>query len=163
MRVLEYFIKNPTKRSYAAKLLREVVMARKNLFDALHCFEKDGLLLSAKTGRAVEYSLNRESPIVKQLKILYSVNDVLPLLKKIGDAGEAVYLFGSAARGEDVEDSDIDVLIISNIEKDKVMSKLKTIGIRLKPLILTSLEYSQLGRKDRAFYERIGKDKIRLI
>ena len=77
-----------------------------------------------------------------------------------------IFLYGSAARGEDIENSDIDLLVIGKINKERLIPEIKkisnNIGREIKIIIFNTLEWSQLVRKDAPFYERVEKDKIRL-
>lgn len=77
------------------------------------------------------------------------------------------YLYGSAARGEDSEDSDIDLLIIAGQDKEiifKALGKLRyNLNREVNPIIYTRMEYSKLPMTDKAFFEAFEKDKIRLI
>jgi len=162
-KLLCYFLKHPTTGIYAEKLLKEVKMAKKSLFDSLAKLEGEGYLISQHFGRTKSYSLNREDPRVKQLKRLLIVSELMPKLKELKGSVE-IYIYGSTARGEDTETSDIDLLVIGKIEREKLMQVLKNISPeRLKPVVMNSLEYSRLSRTDKAFYERIEKDKIRLV
>ncbi len=110
------------------------------------------------------YKLNTESPIVKQFKILLNITKIFPLIAKV--KGVQIYLYGSMARGEDLEDSDIDLLIIGKTSEDilttirKIESEL---GKRVKASFYSEVEWSKMARKDPAFYERVEKDKIRLV
>jgi uncharacterized protein len=47
------------------------------------------------------------------------VNEIKNFLKKVGGAFERVILFGSYARGDYGEDSDVDLIIVSNDFKKK--------------------------------------------
>ncbi|MEW5955967.1 MAG: nucleotidyltransferase domain-containing protein [Candidatus Micrarchaeota archaeon] len=162
-RVIEFFLRRPTAEAYAEKLRQEIKISRKSLLDSLAKLEGEGLLVAKRIGRVKAYSLNRGRPLVKQLKTLATVSELLPELE--GLAGEAeVYLFGSAARGEDTETSDVDLLVIGRVERSKVARILGgAMRERIKPVVMTALEYSRLSRTDPAFYERIEKDKIRLV
>lgn len=162
-KIICYFLKNPTIEIYAKKLLKEIKIAKKSLLDSLAKLEREGYLISRQIGRTKLYSLNREDVRVKQLKVLSAVSELAPKLKEFKGKVE-IYIYGSVARGEDTEASDIDILVIGRIEKEKLFRALKGIPPeRLKIVIMTPLEYSRLSRTDRAFYERIEKDKIRLV
>jgi predicted nucleotidyltransferase len=165
LQVLDYFLDNPTKNIHAAALIRVLRLSRKSVFDALKHLEKSGLILRVAIGRMVLYSLNRPAPVVKHLKIIRTIEWITPQLEHLNGL-VGVFLYGSAARGEDVEDSDIDLLVISSGEDPKqLIGKLhiEKLGNKLKPYIITSLEYARLAREDRAFYERVEADKIRLV
>lgn len=160
--LLDYFLQHPTKKIHAGQLYKELRIYRKGILDGLRELHEAGLLEMEEAGRTKQYSLNRSNPFVKQLKILFTLDKVLPLLEKFRGSGVEAYLFGSCARGEDTEESDIDLLLIGNLGRKEVLGKLGGME-KLRPVCLTFLEYSSLARKDKAFYERLEKDRIRLI
>ena len=163
LKVLEYFLRNPTKRIHAAELIRKVKVSKKSLFDSLPYLEEKGYLVSERIGRSIRYSLIRENMIVKQLKMLLNILTIEQVVQKIKQDAQMVFLFGSAARGENVEESDLDVLIISDVSRGKILKKIKSQIPNVKPLVFTPLEYARLSRTDKPFYKRIEQDKIRLL
>lgn len=161
-KVLEYFLERPTTGIHAQKLLKELEMAKKSLLDGLHGLVEAGVLEVEEIGRTKRYSLVRENPAVKHLKILLTLDKAIPLIERLKDSGVEAYLYGSAARGEDSEKSDIDLLIVGDQPAREVIGKLGRME-KLKPVYFTHAEYSALARKDKPFYERIEKDRIRLM
>lgn len=161
-KVLIYFLEHPTKEIYAQQLENELKIARKSMFDGLSELLKAGVLEAKEVGRTKQYKLRKSSPLVRQLKILHTLDEIIPMLKKIKGTGIETYLYGSAARGEDTEKSDIDLLLIGDRPRSEVLGKIMK-KENVKPVYMTYLEYANLARKDKAFYERIEKDKIRLI
>ena len=159
-KVIRYFLEHPTTKIHAQKLMNEMKISKKSMLDGLHEAVKAGILETEEIGRTKRYSLKRTGAIARQLKILYSIDRILPLLKGMEEV--EVYLYGSAARGEDTEKSDIDLLIIGEKPSREVIGKLGR-EEKLKSVYFTHEEYSQLARKDKPFYERIEKDRIRLL
>ncbi len=159
-KVIRYFLEHPTTKIHAQKLLKEIKISKKSILDGLHESVEAGILETEEIGRTKRYSLKRASPMAKHLKILHSIDEILPLLKGLEEV--EVYLYGSVARGEDTEKSDIDLLIIGEKPSREIIGKLGKME-KLKPVYFTYEEYSQLARKDKPFYERIEKDKIRLM
>lgn len=160
--LLDYFLQRPTKKIHAGRLEKEVKIYRKGILDGLRELRVAGLLEMEEAGRTKQYCLNRGNPVVKQLKILFTLDKVMPLVEKFGGNGVEAYLYGSCARGEDTEESDIDLLFIGNVKRTEVLGKFGGMD-KLKPVYFTFLEYSMLARKDKPFYERLEKDRIRLI
>jgi len=160
--LLDYFLKHPTLEIYPQQLGKELDISRKSMFDALRAALDSDLLEVKDIGRTRQYRLKRDNPLVKQLKILCTIGSLTPLLEKIKDSGTEVYLFGSAARGEDTEKSDIDLLLIGDQPKNDIIGKL-SVKESIKPIYMTHIEYSGLARKDKPFYERMERDKIRLM
>jgi predicted nucleotidyltransferase len=71
-------------------------------------------------------------------------------------------LYGSTARGENAEESDVDLLVVGKRDAElerKIVSNLK----KAKIVFLTPMEYARLPRDDKAFYESVERDKIKLV
>lgn len=90
------------------------------------------------------------------------IKRILDDLKKYDP--EKIILFGSAARGEITEDSDIDVLIIKKTNKrfvDRIgdVLRLWKAGIlALEPIVLTPAEFKRMQAEKRFFIENILKE-----
>jgi predicted nucleotidyltransferase len=160
--LLDYFLQHPTKKIHAGLLDKELKIYRKGILDGLRELLQAGMLEMEEVGRTKQYSLVRSNPIICQLKILLTLDKILPLLEKLKGTGIEAYLYGSCARGEDTEESDIDLLLVGNLNRADVLGKLGKLD-KLAPVYFTFLEYSSFSRKDKAFYERVEKDRIRLM
>ncbi len=153
--------------SHQAEIVSSSGLSRMTATKLLNTFEKSGILQVSKKGDLKLYSIDSRNPIIKQLKIFINVTDITMHIKGLSRKDVEVYLFGSAARGEDSEDSDIDLLIIVGQDKEiifKALGKLRyNVNRELNPIIYAPLEYSKLPVTDKAFFEAFEKDKIRLI
>jgi len=159
-RMLKFFLNNPLGEFYEKEIQRKTAASRASVRKWLHALEGLGFILIARKGRLKLYRLNRENPLVKQLKVLNTMSWLLPELKAFRGQGE-LYLYGSASRGEDFEGSDIDILVVG---KDRaVVDKIRAIDGRIKVSFFTPLEWAKAARDDPAFYERVEKDRIRLV
>jgi len=77
-------------------------------------------------------------------------------------------LFGSHARGEANEDSDIDVLVVleraTHAERARAIDVGGTIGLEqllpIAPLVLTRAEWDELAARERLLVEEIARDGI---
>ena len=94
----------------------------------------------------------------KQIAIEFSKSLDYPEIKEI-------ILFGSVARGEDTEDSDIDLLIISSKKqetKDKLMKRVSDVlldlGVYISAKVISKKEYK--GLKDTHFIYNIKKEGV---
>ena len=87
---------------------------------------------------------------------------------KYGDKIDRIILFGSVARGEDRETSDIDVLIVSNFDSFKMQKQISDIvveillstGVYVSAKVLSSEEYNFLKRINSSFYRNALKEGI---
>jgi len=159
-RILKFFLDNPRGEFYEREVQRKVVVARASACKWLHVLEQLGFISTARRGRLKLHRLNRENPLVKQLKVLSAMNWLLPKLEPLKGQAE-VFLYGSAARGEGLEDSDLDILTIGR--ERAVINKVKAIDERIKVSFFTPLEWAKMAREDPAFYERVERDKVRLV
>ncbi len=161
-RVLRLFLENPTGSAYAAQLIKKVKVSRKPLFDALAALNAAGLLKVEAIGRVKKYHL-ADTAATRQLRIMLALDKLAGLADILEGEGAKTYLYGSAARGENTEQSDLDVLVISEKPKSAVAGKLESrLQNKVKLLIMTPLEYALAAKKDPAFYSRMEADKIEL-
>jgi uncharacterized protein len=79
-----------------------------------------------------------------------------------------VTLFGSVARGQANEDSDVDVLVVVDdpafSERSRAVDQAAEIGLRrdlvLAPLVLGTTEWADLVQRERALAREIERDGI---
>ena len=168
VRLLSFFLQNPTAEMSQVQIAKKLKLAKGTLIKWIKHLEKLDIISLKKVGATNLCSLRREKSIVKQLKVLYNLS-LLASLKKIlsrNGIDIKIYLYGSAARGEDIESSDFDVMIIGRLQKEDIINEVnklaeginKDIGLE----IFSDLEWSEMSRKDKAFYERVEKDKVEL-
>jgi len=140
--LLEHFLVNPTKESHLRELSRNTNISlpwiRKNAEE----LSKKGLVSSTSKHGLVIIKANRDNETYKALKksynlfVLYSSGLVEKLVKTY--TRPAIILFGSYSRAEDIEDSDIDIAVItkSHIDIDlssfekKLSRKIKILELR---------------------------------
>jgi predicted nucleotidyltransferase len=82
------------------------------------------------------------------------------ILEKIQNP-TSIVLFGSFAKGTNNEDSDIDILIITNNKKPIDLLDIK--GHELQIIQLTPLEWKEKVKKDKPFYHEVITTGIPLI
>lgn len=167
LRLLIFFF--GTSREFYEKQVRERTgLSLGAVNKHLKLLAGDGFLLLEKRGKMNFFRLNRDSAVVKHLKVAYSLSS--PLAARLGvvgrELGAEFYLFGSVARGEDDESSDWDVLVIGSVGMNELEAGVSPVrrefGKEIKLTVLRRNEWLGLKEKDPAFYERLEKDRIRL-
>jgi predicted nucleotidyltransferase len=167
MALLMMLIARPEEEIYQADIVKRSNLSKMTVIKWLNFLEKHNVLKATKKGNLKYYSLNKDNPILKQIKALVNTMNVYEPSNRLSGKGVEVYLFGSAARGEDTGESDIDVLIIGKIDKRDLVAFIDNVRERtnkkVNPVVMDPFEYLALHKKNKTFYENFQKDRIRLI
>ena len=169
LELLFFFLDNPTKEFYEKQVAGETGLSAGAVNKYLKMIAEEGFLRLAKRGNMSFYSLERGNPVVRYLKIAYNLSKpvAIGLRNFAKKMGVKAYVYGSVARGEDTEESDWDVLVIGGMKLSEAEGELSVLrkksGKKIRTMFLTQSEWTAMERKDKAFYERVEKDKIELI
>jgi predicted nucleotidyltransferase len=169
-KLLKVLLYRPGIKMYQKEIITQSALSPNTAIPLLNRLTEHGIISENTIAGTKFYSVKEENSVIKQLKILVIVSDIYEIAENIPDDYE-LYLFGSAARGEDTAESDIDLLVVANGNagelaelKDKIKKRLAhALHREIHTVIFTPIEYSNLYNKDKAFYESIEKDKIRVI
>ena len=113
--VREYFLLNPTMKSWVRQIERDLKVSLPLVIRYTKELEKERILKSSSVAGITLYSADRTSTIFLMEKRLYNLRSLYSsglvdfLVQELSNP--AIILFGSYARGEDVETSDIDIFI----------------------------------------------------
>ncbi len=117
LKVLEQFFERPTHRFQLRELSRASDVSLPSVKNYIEEFMEQSLVERDEDGVYPGYSASMNQKF-KLEKKLYTVRKLhkTGLIDKIVDevTPDAVVLFGSAAKGEDIEQSDIDILAVSS-------------------------------------------------
>lgn len=106
-----------------------------------------------------------DSPLLREIKVCATLLEINPRVLHLQGKVRRAILFGSAATGEDTDESDIDLFI----ETGDVSGAAESIAAlqtgldrKISPIILTPGGFRSLRTTDRVLYERIlgGKTLI---
>lgn len=125
LRTAEVFFLSPTKEHYLMDISRSIGIAHTSVKKNIKGMVKLGLIMESvekKGGRKFPiYKANIDNKTFKKYKIIFNISSILEsnLIDFIEEklAPKSIVLFGSYPRGEDVEDSDIDLFIECKNEK----------------------------------------------
>lgn len=167
IQLFRIFLDRPDAELYQSEAIKQSGLAANTAIKWLKNLVGYGLLAEAWKGGMKLYSLNRGSPVVRQLKILLNVAAIFEVAGQYAGTGTEVYLYGSAARGEDTPESDIDLLILGKADENLIGRLVRgiedAVGRPVSPLVKTPVEYAELSRMNSAFYESINRDRIRIV
>lgn len=119
--VFEIFVDEPLKIHYIKEISRKINLAPTSVRKHLQELEKQNLIIKKRGERFFGYAANRENEdflFYKKLSNIIKIkeSEVLEFLIRTLYP-QAIILYGSYLRGEDIESSDIDLLIVSKTKK----------------------------------------------
>ncbi len=159
IKIISLFLDNPSLEINQNEIIKKTKIAKATAVKWLRRLFENEFLNIKKIGTTNLYSLNNNNPKIKQIKTLF----IIWLLDSFNVENET-FLYGSCARGENIKDSDIDLLIIGNKKRNEVIDYIekisKKIGKSINILIFSELEWSMMAKRDKPFFERVEKDKI---
>ncbi|MBI5797898.1 nucleotidyltransferase domain-containing protein [Candidatus Woesearchaeota archaeon] len=114
----------PNNAFHLRQIARETKCSTTAISEAMRTLESKGIIKIEKTPLTKNIKANLESPeyyFYKKLCNLFFLKQyhVVETLQKIFNNPKTIVLFGSFSRGEDMEKSDIDILIIANDKRTK--------------------------------------------
>jgi len=100
---------------------------------------------------------NSQNLLERVKEFAHKLRDTLPV--------KEVYLYGSVARSEIHEGSDIDLIVVGDFKErifDRIGKILDLTDLPIEPLVYTEEEWSALRSEDNPFVNKILKEAIRL-
>ncbi len=146
--LLALYFTNPNKKYYLRELERILNFSVGNVRRELIKLENTGLFLSENKGNLVYYYLNKSYPLFKELKsIIFKTSGASKMLHNILEKFNGisqVFIYGSFAKREEKEDSDIDLLIIGKVDEDKLIEEIGKLERKLQ----REINYAIYGKED---------------
>lgn|SRR3989338_7030815 len=166
--LLGYFCTNTDAQLYlrqAASLLGEDAG---NLSKELARLENIGVFKSTLSGKQRYYFLNKQYPLFGELKsVVFKTIGVEGALKEMVvsmPSVEKAFIYGSFARDAEKAESDIDVLLVGNINEDELIERLSPLENKLQREINYTLyspqEFVQERKKKGSFLNEALKTKF---
>lgn len=157
-KVLNFLIKKPIKNFLESEIQKATKISKSGVNYALRDLVSTDFLTRTRRGKVYFYSLSHNNLFVKQLKIIETLFRIKGVLKKLQQLSSKIILFGSSSRGEDMPDSDIDLLIISR-NKELILKCLENHKNKRKiqSIICSNVDFIEKKNKDPVFYEQVNK------
>lgn len=123
--IKEFFFLNPTAKMRVRQLEKKLKLPLPSVIR--YCKELDGerILKKVRISNIVFYSSDRSSKIFLVEKKLFNIKELYDsglidfLIVELNNP--SIILFGSYSKGEDIEDSDIDIYIETHSKKDIIL------------------------------------------
>jgi len=158
--ILQLYFSHPEKKYYLRQLEKKLYFPVQNIRRELINLEKSGMFKREKSGNQVYYFLNRKSSIYSDMRNIISKtigieNQLRKSLSEIRGIKSA-FIFGSFADGTRDSLSDIDTMIVGDIDENNLIKKIS----RLEDKIEREINYHIYGEKE---FEERKKEKDSFI
>lgn len=143
MKVLEIFFKEPTSIHFIKEISKKIKLAPPSVRLHMADLIKEKFIVRKESKPFDGYVANRENESFIYSKRFYNFLSLEPLKNYIMENlyPKSLVLFGSYCLGEDVEESDIDILIVSNSKKDiDLLSFEKTLSRKINFIFVKNIK-----------------------
>ena len=159
-KILELFFEKPFDEFHLRGVAKESNVSAPTAKTQLDKFVKEEFIEKKKKANLVLFKANTNNNRFRLLKTAYSLERIekSKLIEKLESEFNplSIVLFGSAARGEDDSESDLDLLIISKNKKELDLSKFeKKLKREINYSVYSSSEWNKKAGRDKPFYQRI--------
>jgi predicted nucleotidyltransferase len=114
-KLLELFFKKPLYSFHLREICRLLRWSPTKVRSHINLLKKKNLIIEFKEKNLSLFKSNRESEDFKIYKIIYNLIKAFEISKTIEESIEdfdAIIFFGSASKGEDIENSDFDFCVV---------------------------------------------------
>jgi len=129
--ILKLFFKDQEKEYYFREIAKKINKEPSYCQKYLDNLVEDEILLDKRRGNMRFFRLNKEHPLYEEIKSIISKtigleNEWKKLIDKL-DNVEYAFVFGSIAKGTENSNSDVDLMLIGDINQDAFTSALSSI------------------------------------
>ena len=170
--IITWFVTHPGDRFHYNELIRILKASPPSIQNEPKRLETAGFLISKKEANVRFYWVNQDFILYPEIKsiILKTVglaDQIKGALSRIGHI-ESAFIYGSVAKNLEDMRSDIDLMVIGEIDIDELheaLSKVEeTLGREINPTVFDSKEWQQRLKKQESFVtDVINNQKIFLI
>lgn len=130
-KIKEYFFVNPTAKLRVRQIERELKLPLPSVIRYAKELEKEEILKNERIAEIVLFSADRTSKAFLLEKRLFNIKSIYlsGLIEYLVNeySGPLILIFGSYAKGEDIENSDIDLYVQTSSKKDMNLEKFEKI------------------------------------
>lgn len=166
--IIASLVLQPEKWWYISDLAKHIGTSPSSLQRELAALNASGILERRVDGKRVYFRPDKNCPILSELQGIFlktsGLVDVLEkALKGFSKEIEFAFVFGSIARGQELSESDVDLMIVGALKLAELAPKLRAVEKKLmrevNPVIYSLKEFrKRVGEKDH-FLTTVIKEK----
>ncbi len=170
--LLNMFLMNPAKEYYLRELASRFKRSPRQVSVELNNLSRIGLLHKRISGKQHYFSINTRHVLFEDLQNIFKktvglVEFIRRALKPYKEEVDFALLFGSWARGTAVAESDVDLLLIGDLQARRISGTLMQVGQQIEReinfTIFSKNDFLNRNNKNDHFIKSILKEKTIFI
>lgn len=168
--ILKLLFLNSSSEFHANDMARKTGLAPSTIAKEMPVIQNIGLVLRRTQGNLVFYKLNNQSVIYNELKRIFLKFEMLDEIISRDLPKEKIkyaLIYGSFAKGTESQSSDIDLLVIGDVNEDALLRSIskteRTIGREINYLLWKEKEFMERVEKKIPLMNEISKTRIMMI
>jgi predicted nucleotidyltransferase len=158
-KILSLFAMSPGRPFYTREISKALGISLGSAHAALLSLEDKKILAAQHLGKTKLYHLAMLGPAIQSFRVFNTVLLLDPMVSDLREISRRIILYGSYANGTFSQESDLDLLIVTE-DRAKVLdtvelAKRKT-GLDLRPLTMNLLEWMNLEQKSPEFFDELS-------
>jgi predicted nucleotidyltransferase/predicted transcriptional regulator len=172
-KALALLLLQPQRRLHVREIARLTGTVAGTMNKELDRLQRAGLLERHSVGNQLQYCANPQHPVYQELSALLrktiGLADVLTLaLTPVANRISVAFVFGSVAQGSDTALSDVDVMVIGEVDFGEVVNLLfdaqTTLQREINPKVFSKLDWhTKLATSSSFVLDVLAKPKLFLI
>ncbi|MBU4343392.1 MAG: nucleotidyltransferase domain-containing protein [Candidatus Omnitrophica bacterium] len=162
-KLLTLLLTNPKSKFYVREISRHIQENINSVREELKKLSSIGLVSSEKEANLLYYKINTHCPLYKDLKnLIYKTEALGSYLKEVSSFPNDIqlaFVYGSTAYNQEWERSDIDLLVIGDIDGEKLHRHLigleEKIGREINTVHMSLAEFKTKIKKKDTFLKRV--------
>ena len=166
--LLATLLLRPDERFHVRELGRMTGLSPGSIHRELKILAESGLLRQKRVGNQVLYQSNPDCPVFEELASIFrktaGLADLLrDVLREYAEKIDTAFVFGSMATGRQIPSSDVDVMVLGDVQLIDVVKALsslsETLGREINPVVMTTDDFVADLAKKKRFTARIMDER----
>lgn len=154
-KILEYFLKNPTKETYLNELAKKLKISSRSVKIYCDLFVKESIIRRNIKGNLHIFTTNNDNFRVREMKRTYFLNLLAEKnIENIAKDCASIAIYGSHASGNYDEKSDLDILIIGDkkdVKKEVIVDIMKELDKEIQLNVIPIIKWEKM-KKDADYF-----------
>lgn len=148
----------PNQSFFTKEIAKKLKISMGGAHNSLKELTKEKIIYMEQKGNMKFFQINFHNSLVKQLRASFAVETLSKIISKTEKDSKEIILFGSASRGEQSIESDLDLFVLTNnSQRIKEIIKKEQGKLPIKAIVKTPNEWGEMEIKEPEFYLEVKK------